>query len=240
VDGTPSTHILKPEIARFPDTVPNEAFCMRLAARLGLPVAGVEIVATNGGHRLIAVVRYDRSVGADGTVERLHQEDLCQATGTPPHQKYQDDGGPSLRRIAEILRSVDPDGLPRLLRAVVLNVVIGNGDAHAKNFSLLHERTGSLRLAPLYDLMSTLVYGDDSLAMPVNGVRRMTGVGRQQLVNEASTWGMAGRSAASVVGDLLDRAPAAAEAALADTPEMPEAFAGAITRHLRGLLRRHH
>jgi serine/threonine-protein kinase HipA len=240
VDGAPSTHILKPEIARFPDTVPNEAFCMRLAAQLDLPVAAVEIVTTAGGHRLIAVSRFDRAVDAGGSVERLHQEDLCQATGTPPRQKYQDDGGPSLRRIAEILRAVDPDGLPRLLRAATLNVLIGNGDAHAKNFSLLHDRAGALRLAPLYDLMSTLVYGDDSLAMSVNGVRRMTGAGRQQLVNEASTWGMAGRSAAAVVDDLLERAPAALRAARALTPELPDRFADAVAIQLRGLLRRHH
>src|SRR5262249_9315325 len=109
-----------------------------------------------------------------------------------------------------------------------------------KNFSLLHDRSGALRLAPLYDLMSTLVYRDDTLAMPVNGIRRMTGVGRQQLVNEASTWGMAGRSAAGVVDDVLERAPAAGEGARAATPELPEPFAEAIGRHLRGLLRRHH
>src|SRR5262249_50934499 len=160
-----------------------------------------------GGHRLIAVARYDRALGPGGTVERLHQEDFCQATGTPPRHKYQEDGGPSLRRIAEILRAVDPDGLPRLLRAASLNVLIANGDAHGKNFSLLHERSGGLRLAPLYDLMSTAVYGDDSLAMAVNGIRRMSAVVRQHLVNEATTWGMAGRPAAAVVDDLLERAP---------------------------------
>ena len=148
VDGTPSTHILKPEIAAFPETVENEAFCMRAAKHLGLDVANVETTAI-GGRELIVVERYDRIVGDDGSVERVHQEDFCQATGMAPETKYEEDGGPSLQRIAAILESVAaPDSLDRLLKAVTVNALIGNGDAHAKNFSLLHGASGSLRLTP--------------------------------------------------------------------------------------------
>ena len=135
VDATPSTHILKPEIAAFPDTVQNEAFCMRVAKHLGLNVASVATTQI-GGRTLLVVERYDRVIGADGTVRRIHQEDFCQATGVAPEQKYQEDGGPSLSRIAGILRDLGPPGsLERLLEAVTLNVLIGNGDAHGKNFS---------------------------------------------------------------------------------------------------------
>ena len=80
VDGTPSTHILKPEIAAYPNTVENEAFCMRVAKYLGLQVARRRDDG-GGGRKLIVVERYDRAVQPDGTVERLHQEDFCQATG---------------------------------------------------------------------------------------------------------------------------------------------------------------
>jgi len=100
--STPSTHIFKPEIAEYPNTVENEAFCMRLAKRLGLSVADVQTTVMKG-RRLIIIERYDRIVQRDGTVERVHQEDFCQATGTPPENKYEEDGGPSLRRIAEIV-----------------------------------------------------------------------------------------------------------------------------------------
>jgi serine/threonine-protein kinase HipA len=238
--GTPSTHILKPEIQRFPETVANEAFCMRLAADLGLPVPEVDTLTTTGGHTLIVVSRYDRRVDASGLVERLHQEDLCQATGTMPRQKYQEDGGPSLRRIAEILRAVDPGSLPRLLQAATLNVLIGNGDAHGKNFSLLHERSGALGLAPLYDLMSTLAYGDDTLAMSVGGIRQMTRVTREAVVGEAITWGMPGAAAARLVDDLVARAPEAVGRAGAQAPGVPVRVRDAVAAQIRNLRRRHH
>ena len=78
--GQPTTHILKPSIDRFPATVENEAFAMRLAARLGLSVAAVEPRSVAGLPYLL-VERYDRHLGADGRVVRLHQEDFCQALG---------------------------------------------------------------------------------------------------------------------------------------------------------------
>lgn len=239
VDGTPSTHILKPEIARFPNKVENEAFCMRLARNLGLPVAPVE-TTTVGGRRIIVVERYDRIVHTDGSVERIHQEDFCQATGILPDKKYEEDGGPSLRRIAEILQvAASPDSLELLLRAVTVNVLIGNGDAHGKNFSLLHDPSGVLRLAPLYDLMSTMVYGDDRPAMYIDTVQRTDRVTADRIVNEAVRWGMSGRRATEIVADILDRAPVAAEAARDETEALPldvTAVVGSQVTQLRSAL----
>ena len=221
VEGTPSTHILKPEIAEYPNTVENEAFCMRLAKHLGLPVSAVETTMMSG-RRLIIVERYDRIVRADGTVERMHQEDFCQATAIPPEKKYEEDGGPTLRLIAGILQEVaGPDSLETLLRAVTINVLIGNGDAHGKNFSLLHDVSGPLRLAPLYDLLSTLVYGDDRLAMYVDNVRRMNRVTADRIVNEAARWGLSRRRASEIIAEILDRAPAAVRAARDETDGVP-------------------
>jgi serine/threonine-protein kinase HipA len=237
VNGTPSTHILKPAIERFHHTVENEAFCLRLAGHLGLLVAEAGVVTTTGGHRLLVVSRYDRLVSPDGAVERLHQEDFCQATGTQPRNKYQEAGGPSLRRMADILRSVDPESLPRLLQGVTLNVLIANGDAHAKNFSLLHERPGVLRLAPLYDLMTTLVYGDDRLAMYVDGVQRTVRVTRERILNEAASWGMPRAVAAGVVDDLVARAPEAVARAAADVPGLPDEFPKTVRSQLHNLRR---
>lgn len=232
VDGTPSTHILKPELAEYPGTVENEAFCMRVAKHLGLAVAEIE-TTTIAGRRLLIVERYDRIVHPGGSVERIHQEDLCQATGTPPNKKYQEDGGPSLRRIADLVQSAaTPQSVETLLQMTTVNVLIGNGDAHAKNFSLLHESTGALRLAPLYDLVSTLHYGDDRLALYVDDVRRTNRVTADRLVNEAAQWGMSKRRASHIVADMLDRALPAIEAARDETKGLPDGVLGVVkTQH---------
>lgn len=234
VDGTPSTHILKPEIAAYPHTVENEAFCMRVAQHLGLAVASIDI-ATVAGRRLIVVERYDRIVHPDGAIDRLHQEDFCQAVGVLPDKKYQEDGGPSLRRIAEILQAAaTQDAVEALLAAVTLNVLIGNGDSHAKNFSLLHDPTGALTLAPLYDLMCTLFYGDDRLAMYIDNVHRTNRVTADRIVNEAVRWGLSRRRVHEIVADIIDRTPAAVAAAQEETiglpPKIPELV---LSQHAR-------
>jgi serine/threonine-protein kinase HipA len=235
VDGTPSTHILKPEIHGYPRTVQNEAFCMRLAKHLGLSVADVE-VQTIAGRKLLVVARYDRLVDAEtGAVERIHQEDMCQATATPPLNKYEEDGGPSLLAVARVLREVDPDSLEELLRATTLNVAIGNGDAHAKNLSLLHGAGGRLRLAPLYDLMSTLVYGRRRLAMYVDRVQRTDRVSAERLIEEAGAWGLARPRAQAIVEEMLARLPAGIERAAEEIEDSPRDVRLTIARQARML-----
>jgi len=235
VDGTPSTHILKPEVAGFPHIVANEAFCMRVARRLGAEVATVA-TADAAGRRTIVVERYDRVVAADGSVERIHQEDLCQATRTEPEAKYEEDGGPSLRQIAEILQSVaTPESLERFMQAAALNVLLGNGDAHGKNFSLLHRPSGALALAPLYDLACTLPYGGDRLAMRIDGVQRIEDVTGDRLVAETKRWGASAARAARALAELVAGAPAALEAAREETPEVPAALVTTIEGQLRRL-----
>jgi serine/threonine-protein kinase HipA len=235
VDGTPSTHILKPPIRGYTQTVQNEAFCMRLAQLLGLRTAEVEI-ATFNGYEVLVVSRYDRLVRSSGEVERVHQEDFCQALVLPPRQKYQQDGGPSLRRIAQILRAVHPESITDLLRAVTLNAVVGNGDAHGKNFSLMHERSGALRLAPLYDVMSTLLYGDDRLAMYIDNVHQTRRVTAARIVNEAVGWGMARADAQAIVGDLLTAVPRAADDAASEIPGVSDDLRALITSQAKLLL----
>ena len=239
VDGTPSTHILKPELAAYPKTVENEAFCMRIAQNLDLAVAAVETTEI-AKRKLIAVERFDRTVSPDGAVERIHQEDLCQATGVPPDTKYEEDGGPSLQRIAGILQSVAAaDSLERFLQAATLNVLIGNSDAHAKNFSLLHHASGAVTLTPLYDLMCTLHYGDNRLAMYIDRVQRTDRVTAEQIANEATSWGMSRELATTTINDILDRVPAAMSAARKQTPRLPREIYATIQGQL-SQLRSHH
>lgn len=228
VDGTPSTHILKPEIADYPYTVENEAFCMRVARHLGLAVARVETMSA-AGRKLIVIERYDRVIHPDGKVDRLHQEDFCQSIGVLPEKKYQDDGGPSLKKIAEMLQFVaTPGSAETLLAAVTLNVLLGNGDAHGKNFSLLHSPMGVLELAPLYDLMCTLFYGDDRLAMHVDDVRRTNRVTADRIVNEAVSWGLPRRRAGEIVADIVNRTPAAVTEARKETEGLPDGIPDSV------------
>lgn len=235
VDGTPSTHILKPEIASFPDTVENEAFCMRVAKHLGLDVATVETTEI-AGRKLIVVERYDRRVASDGSVERIHQEDFCQATGVAPETKNEEDGGPSLVRIAGILQAVAaPASLERLLQAVTVNSLLGNGDAHAKNFSLLQNADGALTLTPLYDLMCTLYYGDDRLAMYIDNVHRTNRLTVERIVNEAVQWGMPHHRATEIVVDLLEKAPDALAAAREETEGVPPELVSTVQDQLKQL-----
>ncbi len=174
--GQPTTHILKPEIARFRGTAENEAFCMKLAASIGLDVAPVEY-RTLGETRFILVERYDRSAGVDGTTIRLHQEDFCQALRFTSARKYASDGGPVFRDCFALLRRVSTRPAAetlKLLDAAIFNAIIGNADAHAKNFSLLY-RPRQVEMAPLYDLLSTVQYPDLSqrFAMRIGGRRTL-------------------------------------------------------------------
>jgi serine/threonine-protein kinase HipA len=157
--NSPTTHILKPVIDSIKDSVHNEVFCMRLASMIGLDVPKVEI-RWLGDLPYFLVERYDRKRDAEGNIKRLHQEDFCQALGVMPELKYEREGGPNIVRCQDILDkySVRPavDNL-KFLERIIFNYLIGNADAHGKNFSLLYVR-GKPELAPAYDLLCTAVY----------------------------------------------------------------------------------
>ncbi|HTA96345.1 MAG TPA: type II toxin-antitoxin system HipA family toxin [Solirubrobacteraceae bacterium] len=158
--GTPSTHILKTPIARLDDTVINEAACLRIGRRLGVEVARVR-PRRAAGHEFLLVERYDRKLSDTGLL-RLHQEDFCQALGVPAQRKYESEGGPGLLDGFALLRraaAVPVRETPRLLEYVALSFLVGNHDAHAKNYSLLYLPEGSqTTLAPAYDVLSTVAY----------------------------------------------------------------------------------
>lgn len=179
--SAPSSHILKPAIDTWEGVVFNEAFCMRLARACDLNTSHVEIGKVEEIDYLL-VRRYDRvrnKAGEEaseeaGAIRRVHQEDFCQALGVPSEKKYQSEGGPSLTACFELLReasTVPALDLRDLLDAVIFNLLIGNHDAHAKNFSLLYLPGGEVRLAPLYDLVCTVFYPEltDKMAMKIGG-----------------------------------------------------------------------
>jgi serine/threonine-protein kinase HipA len=170
--GTPSTHILKPEPERFTGLTVNEMFCMKLAQSVGLPAPEVALRFV-GGKPCLLVTRYDRHTDGDGTVHRIHQEDFCQAMGYPPERKYQAEGGPTVRDCVGMLRdwSTAPAAdIPAFIDSLIFDVLIGNADAHAKNYSMLYDGPDR-RLSPFYDLISTLAWPElsRSLAMKIHG-----------------------------------------------------------------------
>ena len=164
LNGAPSTHILKPAMKQFPNSAINEALCLNLAKSIGIPT--VEAVTRSiGDIEYLLVKRYDRRKDNKKKYPiRLHQEDFCQALGIPPEYKYQNEGGPGLKDCFDLLRkasSLPVVDLKNLLNTVILNIIIGNHDAHGKNFSLLFNITeGKIktRLAPVYDILSTVYY----------------------------------------------------------------------------------
>jgi serine/threonine-protein kinase HipA len=157
-----STHLLKIAGSEFPDLVQNELFCLTLAREVGLGVPPARMAATKTP--ILVVNRYDRRVTGAGVVQRIHQEDFCQALGLPAESKYENEGGPSLSQLFGVIArgSHSPLSDKRdLLGWVLFNTIIGNADAHAKNLSLLYDvdEESWPRLAPFYDLVCTAVYG---------------------------------------------------------------------------------
>lgn len=169
----PTTHILKPPRPDLDGHLENEHFCLRLAATAGLRVAHT-FVQRFGDEAAIVVERYDRQKGTKRLV-RIHQEDACQALAVHPANKYENEGGPGIERIMDLLNqsSRSIEDRRRFMQAIAFNYLILGTDAHAKNYSLLLGAEGQVRLAPLYDLASHLPYDrsrkDERFAMRIDG-----------------------------------------------------------------------
>ena len=173
-NGEPTTHILKPCIQDLGGTAENEFFCMTLAARVGITAPEVRFSET-GNTQYILVKRFDRQELSDSVVQRLHQEDFCQALSIPPELKYEDEGGPEVAQSQELLRRVvNQPAADRLifLRMLIFHYLVGNADAHAKNYALLYSSDADApSLAPIYDVLCTAVYPSlaKNLAMRIGG-----------------------------------------------------------------------
>lgn len=227
----PTSHILKPPTGAFDGHAENEHFCLRLAARLGLPVAWSE-VRRFGGEIAIVVERYDRRM-LDGRLLRIHQEDICQALGVPPTRKYQADQGPNVKRCVTLIRdqSSEPgEDVQTFVQAVLFNWIIGGTDAHAKNYSLLIAEEGQVRLAPLYDISSALPYDGLQyqrlkLAMKLGGEYYLRDIGPRQVAK------MAVELRQDPVA-LIARAKAIADQIATDAPLVAEDLAAAGLDHV--------
>lgn len=250
--GTASTHIAKPDFSRptLPHLAVNEYVSCRWAALVGVPTAATDLIRV-GERRVLISERFDRQ-GAHPEVMRLHQEDFAQLTGRLPVHKYEENGGPSVADCLEAIDAVSAQPLVDrrvFLDAVWLNALLGNADAHAKNYSLLLDGR-AWRLAPLYDINCTLVYEgiDHGLAMRLDGKtsgRRtppdhLTGVA---LARALASWGFKTkrslRAAAGRMQTLAERVVATdLDAVLADGPDLEPAEHHHATLVHREVLRR--
>jgi len=214
----PSTHILKLPIAGFRDTVPNESYCLALADASGLNVAGAiaRIASPNAfideapedSIPFLQVTRYDRATEAP--IARIHQEDFCQALGRPPEVKYEAEGGPNVADCAALIgrhSAVPARDRLAFAEALLFNLVIGNLDAHSKNYSLILEGGDTPRLAPLYDLLSTSIYPGLSrkLAMKFGGENRPEYIRPRHLERLATDLGMRAAPLRRRAKDLCER-----------------------------------
>ena len=214
--GTPSTHIIKTAIPDYPDSVENECYSMWLAKACGLNCAKCSI-AVIGGRRRYVCERFDR-IEENGRVRRLHQEDFCQLLHVDPKRKYESLGGPGITASMALMRELSLSAADTLefLRRIVFAFLLGNGDAHGKNYSVLY-RGRTVTLSPMYDIMSTAVYPEVSarMAMKIDGEYAFKWITRDKFLRMAEKLGISPRTMDKEIARLQKRvekhAPAVAE-----------------------------
>ena len=247
---TPTTHILKPQIGEIPtstgvidmaSSVDNEHYCLTLLEEFGLTVAQTHI-DTFGKRRVLVVERFDRQWRSDKELLRIPQEDCCQALGIPPTRKYQStvigrENGPSAVDILKLLAASDEPAKDRadFFKSQIIFWLIGATDGHGKNFSIYLRPGGGFALTPFYDVLSAQP-AFDKRQIPNNRYKLAMSVGTSRKYKILDIWGRHFVETAREAGfgktqiramfdEMRDRAPDAAEKALA---RMPRSFERSI------------
>lgn len=171
VNGVGGSWIVKLPSPIFAGVPQNEYSMMELARRVGIDVPELALVPLQQikglpgdvggmGSHAFATKRFDRA--EDGTA--IHIEDFAQVFGLFPEKKY---SSASYRNIAQVIwREIGEEGVREFIRRFAFNALIGNGDMHLKNWSLIYPDKKTAQLAPAYDFVSTLPYiQDDHLAL---------------------------------------------------------------------------
>jgi serine/threonine-protein kinase HipA len=251
--STPTTHLFKLPMGiiegqiDFTTSVENEWLCSKILHAFGLPVAYTEI-ASFDGERCLIVERFDRRLHASGGYWlRLPTEDCCQATSTPAANKYENNGGPGMVAIAELLaQSSEPSDLTTFFKAQVLFWMLRATDGHAKNFSLFLNPGGRFKLTPLYDVLSvwpmvgcgTGQWHEKKLTMAMawygtkNRTYKPLQIQRRHLTRTAHRVGLGG-IAEDVLDELVVMTPTVIEAVQAELPVgFPAELADAVLRGL--------
>jgi len=187
--------ILKLNAPEFPHVVENEFAMFRYAARLRIPHSRVRLVRDVADRPGLLVERFDRvplAGAAPDAVQRLAVEDGAQVLGLYPADKYNVGYGQVCRALAEYCAAPLP-ALRNLAIQAAFAWLSGNGDLHAKNVSMVQQPSGEWSIAPVYDIPSTVVYGDKTLALSLDGKR--TGISRKHFLGWATGLGLTERAA---------------------------------------------
>jgi len=239
---TPTTHILKTQIGTLPNgidlsnSVENEYYCLKLLAAFGLPVNAAEI-RIFGKTRALVIERFDRKWTGDGRLLRIPQEDFCQALSCPTSRKYQNEGGPGMADILNLIKASDTPAADQkaFLKAQILFWLMGATDGHAKNFSVFLWPGGRFHLTPLYDVLSAQPSLDDrqierkqmKFAMSVGNSRhyQIEEIKGRHFIQTAERAGLPGALASEALNEV---ALAASSALKSIEAQLPSGFPGVI------------
>ena len=194
--------ILKLNAPEFPHVVENEFIMFRYAAKLRIPMSRVQLMRDVAGRPGLLVERFDRVPLGDGAagdgdrVARLAVEDGAQVLKLYPADKYNVGFGTVCRTLADYCAAPLP-ALRNLAIQAAFAWLSGNGDLHAKNVSMVQQPHGEWSIAPVYDIPSTVVYGDKTLALTLGGKR--SGISRKHFLGWATGLGLTERTAVQAV-----------------------------------------
>jgi len=213
-------YMLKLNPPAAPFAVENENYFLGLARKCDLETADFDLLTDKNGEHALRLKRFDRIYRHPETI-RLAAEDGCQVMGEYPSEKYNHDFVDVAQKLVRLCPSKTAAAL-NIFRQLVFNWLIGNGDAHAKNFSVLQTERGEWRVSPAYDLLCTRFYDDRDMALPLMG--KTSGWSRSLLIDAAATFGLNETMAGKVIDKQI--------AALAELPDAILGGALPFARHL--------
>jgi len=223
-----SSWILKLDPPEYPHLVANEAFFLARSARSRITTVSSAVRTDATGRAGLVVERFDRSGTAEDR-EVYAVEDGCQVRGRYPAAKYVGSLEDTLGALARVCAAPRPAAL-EFLRQATFAYLTGNGDAHAKNFSVLADGRGRFAPAPAYDLPSSYPYGDVTLALSVDGGRdgNLTGTRFRSL---GAALGLPEKAAARAVAETAR----AADGWLDEVDDLP--FDAGVNRKLKHVIK---
>lgn len=206
--GAISTHILKPERLDYPGLVESEAWATSVAGYV-TPASKVDIIKVKD-LPVLKIIRYDRNKG-----KRIHQEDFCQALGINTLNKYADyiqekGTDPTYRKFVNVLMAYSEDPvfeIKVLAKQMIVNYLLGNYDAHAKNYSIVHNSNHSVSMSPMYDVVPIAEVEPRTkyLSLRINHKIKPEEIFLEDIIFEIQSWGIPNKIAKSIINECCEK-----------------------------------